>query len=228
MSEELPHRRIRSFVRREGRMTPAQQRALDELWPHYGADLPDGYIDPASLFARRAPLHVEIGFGNGETLLHMARAHPEVNYLGIDVHRPGAGRLILKLHSEALDNVRVICADATEVFDRHLPAGAVDAVYVFFPDPWPKKRHHKRRLLQPAFIRILLHVMKHGGMLYLATDWQHYAEHMIELLSSTPALENINGRGNFSARFPDRPLTRFEQRGRDAGHGVWDLAFRRI
>jgi tRNA (guanine-N7-)-methyltransferase len=219
-------RPIRSFVRREGRMTAAQERALSELWPKYGVDDNRGDIDPQALFHRPAPLMLEIGFGNGEALARMAADHPENNYLGIEVHRPGVGSLLLQLDRDETANVRVIAADASETLAR-LPDACLDAVYLFFPDPWPKKRHHKRRLVQPQFVDRLWHKLRPGAVFHLATDWQDYAEQMLTVLRAHPGYENLAPGGDYTERLPGRPQTRFECRGLRLGHGVWDLAFRR-
>lgn len=224
---EQPHRAIRSFVRRAGRITSAQTRALAELWPRYGIESGETPLDFAALFPRRAPLIVEIGFGNGEALAAMAAAHPENNYLGIEVHRPGIGSLLLRIESGALSNVRLLEGDAKEVLAHRVPPGSVHAVHVFFPDPWPKKRHHKRRLMQADFVAFIHRALAPGGYLHLATDWQEYAEHMLTLLTQTPGFENSAGVGCYAPRPEYRPLTKFERRGQRLGHGVWDLVFRR-
>ncbi len=223
-----PHRTIRSFVRRAGRITGAQRRALAELWPRYGFEPGTTPLDFAALFPKRAPLIVEIGFGNGEALAAMAAAHPENNYLGIEVHRPGIGGLLLRLESGALTNVRLLEGDAKDVLAQRVPPGSVQAVHVFFPDPWPKKRHHKRRLVQADFVASIQRALMPGGYLHLATDWREYAEHMLTLLSQTPGLENTAGVGCYAPRPEHRPLTKFERRGQRLGHGVWDLIFRRM
>lgn len=225
---EKPIRTVRSYVRREGRITKAQRRALDELWPRYGIDLEQGPIDFANVFGRRAPVMLEIGFGNGEALCELARSHPQNDYVGIEVYRPGIGSLLLKLETLMLDNVRVICGDAEPVLAEHIPAGSLDAVYLFFPDPWPKKRHHKRRLIQPDFIARVASRLRPDGCLHIATDWQDYAEHVLAVGAQTPALENTAGPNGYVSRPAERLLTRFERRGQALGHQVWDLVFRRI
>lgn len=206
-------------------MTAAQERALAELLPRYGIADGDAPIDFAAAFGRTAPLHVEIGFGNGAALAAMAVAHPENDYLGIEVHRPGVGSLLRAVADAGLTNVRVISADAAEVLAQRVADGALAAVYVFFPDPWPKLRHHKRRLIQPEFVALVGRKLKPGGMLHCATDWQNYAEQMLAVLAAAPALENTAR--DYAPRFAERPLTKFENRGARLGHGVWDLAFRR-
>ncbi len=225
--ETRPHRPIRSYVRREGRITRAQQRALTELWPHYGIDRGETPLDLEAAFARPAPVMLEIGFGNGDALAAMAAAHSQHNYLGIEVHRPGVGSLLLKLERQAIANVRVICADATQVLQQNIADGVLAAVYIFFPDPWPKKRHHKRRLLQAAFIQLLRLKLTPGGRLHVATDWQDYAESVMAVLEAAPGFVNVAGRGEYAPRPEYRPETRFERRGQRLGHGVWDLIFER-
>ena len=225
-SHENRLRPIRSFVLRAGRLTRAQRRALDELWPAYGIDHPgEGPIDLASAFGRQAPTWLEIGFGNGEALLAMAEAHPDVNLLGIEVHRPGVGHLLNGLRTRGLDNVRVVCGDAAEVVRDRIRAGALARALIFFPDPWPKKRHHKRRLVQPAFVEALAHTLAPGGLLHLATDWEEYALHMRAVLDVTPAFANTAA--PWAERPAYRPQTRFETRGEGKGHVVRDLVYER-
>lgn len=227
MSENAHPRSIRSFVTRAGRITPAQQRALEDLWPKYGVEFSDSPLEAPALFGRHAPLTVEIGFGNGDNLLRLAAAHPERDFLGIEVHRAGVGRLLLALESGALRNVRIICHDAVEVLARQLAPGTVDEILILFPDPWPKKRHHKRRLIQPAFVELAASRLIRGGALRLATDWQPYALQMLETLAATGNLKNLAAEGGFVPRPGEREPTRFERRGERLGHDVWDLAFRR-
>jgi tRNA (guanine-N7-)-methyltransferase len=224
MSKSM-QRTVRSFVRRAGRITPGQQRALDTLWPRYGLEFEPQVADPASWFANARPLTLEIGFGNGDSLLEIARTHPDRNFLGIEVHRPGVGKLLMSLEQAGIDNVRIICHDAVEVLQQQIPDGSLDRVLVFFPDPWPKKRHHKRRLIQPEFVSLLARKLHRGGRLHMATDWENYAEHMLEVMQASPEFENSRAGGGFSQRPSDRPLTKFEQRGQRLGHGTWDLVF---
>jgi len=221
------HRAIRSFVRREGRITEAQKRALEELLPRYGIDTGNTALDFVALFGRDAPVHVEVGFGNGEALAAMAAAHPQNNYLGIEVHRPGVGALLRRIEAEGLTNVRVACTDAKELLEQRIPAASLSAVYIFFPDPWHKKRHHKRRLVQIEFVELLAHKLKPGGLLHLATDWEDYAQHMLAVLSAAKGFENTSGSSQYAPRPETRPCTRFERRGQRLGHGVWDLLFHR-
>lgn len=228
MNDDSPtlQRRIRSFVRREGRLTKGQQRALEELLPVYGlaSDTP---LDPAAIFENRSGITLEIGFGNGDTLLAMAAAEPGTGFIGIEVHRPGVGRLLHELERRGIDNVRVINDDAVEVLQKVIPDGSLDRVLVFFPDPWHKKRHHKRRLVNESFVETVGRKLKPGGVLHLATDWENYAEQMLEVVEKNPAFKNLAGAGRFSPRPDYRPLTKFEQRGMRLGHGVWDLLFER-
>jgi len=226
---ETPHhlRRIRSFVRREGRLTAGQQRALDVLLPRFGIEASDTPIDFDATFGRDAPVILEIGFGNGDTLAQIARHHPENNYLGIEVHRPGVGHLLMRIEEYGLSNVRVMCADAVEVLQQQIGDGALAAVYLFFPDPWHKKRHHKRRQVQPEWAQLIRRKLKVGGYLHMATDWQEYAEHMLAVLSSAAGFVNQSTHSGFIERPPYRPTTKFEQRGTRLGHGVWDLMFTR-
>jgi tRNA (guanine-N7-)-methyltransferase len=220
-------RAIRSFVTRAGRITPAQQRALDTLWSKYGVEYREQLLGLRALYAREAPCTLEIGFGNGENLLSLALAHPERDYLGIEVHRPGVGRLLLALEERRLANVRVICHDAVEVLERQIAPGSLGEILILFPDPWPKKRHHKRRLIQPAFVALLTRALEPGGRLHIATDWQPYALEMLAVLEGAPGLRNLAASGGFAARPPERAPTRFEQRGTRLGHEVWELAFAR-
>lgn len=213
-------RPVRSFVLRAGRMTPAQRRGLDALWPRYGVE-PAGVLDPHALFGREAPVWLEIGFGNGDGLREMARAHPEVDFVGIEMHLPGVGRLLNGLAADGLDNVRVIRADAADVLRDHVADGALARVLIFFPDPWPKKRHHKRRLIQPPFVAELARVLAPAGVLHVATDWDDYAAHVRAVLGDSPAFAAAGEPGR-------RPRTRFEARGEDRGHTVHDLVYRRV
>ena len=220
-------RHIRSFVRREGRLTPGQRRALERLWPVYGIEAGGGPLEFAALFGRAAPVWLEIGFGNGEALLEMAAGHPERDWLGVEVHRPGVGRLLRGLEAGGLENVRVLQEDAVEVLQERIPPASLAGICLFFPDPWPKKRHHKRRILQPPFTALVRDRLEPGGRFHFATDWRDYAEQALAVLEATPGLENLAGPGRFSPRPETRPLTRFERRGRALGHGVWDLLYRR-
>jgi tRNA (guanine-N7-)-methyltransferase len=217
---------IRSFVRRSGRITTAQQRALDTLWPLYGV-ANDKLLNLEELFGRQAEKHLEIGFGRGDALVTMAKEHPQHDYLGIDIHQPGIGYLLIQIEAAQLTNVRVLCADAVEILQNHLPKHSLDAVYLFFPDPWPKKRHHKRRLVQTDFVKLLAQFMKSGSCLHLATDWENYAHQMLQVLEASPSFANRITTGTFAERPAERPLTKFEQRGLRLGHSVWDLLYLR-
>jgi tRNA (guanine-N7-)-methyltransferase len=220
-------RSIRSFVTRGGRITAAQERALTALWPKYGVEFGMQVLEVRALFGRDAPLTIEIGFGNGDNLLALATAHPGRDFLGVEVHRPGVGRLLLGLEERRLANVRVVCHDAVEVFERQVAPQSVHEILILFPDPWPKKRHHKRRLIQRPFVDLAVSRLTRGGLLRLATDWQPYALEMLTTLGATPGLENLAADGAFVPRPAERAPTRFERRGERLGHEVWDLAFRR-
>jgi tRNA (guanine-N7-)-methyltransferase len=228
LSDSDHPRAIRSFVTRSGRITTAQERALQELWPKYGVALGAVPLDLDTLFGRRARRVAEIGFGNGDNLLALAASRPHEDFLGIEVHRPGVGRLLLQLEELGLGNVRVICDDAVEVLQRHLGGACLDEILILFPDPWPKKRHHKRRLIQPAFAALAAERLKRGGTLRLATDWEPYAGEMLVTLAAEPRLENAAADGGFIPRPTERSPTRFERRGERLGHQVWDLEFRRV
>lgn len=227
MSETEHPRSIRSFVMRAGRITPAQERALAQLWPKYGLEATPGVFDWAAIFGREARLTIEIGFGNGENLLALAREHPGRDYLGIEVHRPGLGRLLLALEEHQLTNVRVICHDAVEVLARQVAPAAAQEILILFPDPWPKKRHHKRRLIQQPFVELAVSRLRVGGVLRVATDWEPYAQEMLATLGAIRGLRNLAADAAFVPRPTERAPTRFEKRGVSLGHEVWDLAFRR-
>jgi tRNA (guanine-N7-)-methyltransferase len=218
-------RRIRSFVLRAGRTTPAQERALGELWPTYGIDLTEAPLDLAQVFGRTAPRCLEIGFGAGEVIGALAQNNPHIDYLGIEVHRSGVGRLLLRAQQCSFKNLRVICSDAVDVLHDHIADAAFDEILVFFPDPWHKKRHHKRRLIEPSFVSLAAAKLRSGGTLRLATDWQAYAEQMLTVCNANPALESLSPDRTYVPRPEFRPPTRFERRGERLGHGVWDLAY---
>jgi tRNA (guanine-N7-)-methyltransferase len=221
-----PARRgIRSFVLRQGRMSPAQQRACDELMPRYGIAFDAQPLDYAAVFGRSAPVVLEIGFGMGETTAEIAASHPHVDFLGIEVHLPGVGALLRRIEAAGLANVRVIRHDAVEVVEAMIPAGSLAGIHVYFPDPWPKKRHHKRRLLQPRFVHALAQRLAKRGYLHVATDWEPYAEDVLATLASEPLL--ANRAQAYAERPPWRPQTKFERRGRALGHAVFDLLFER-
>lgn len=227
-SEAPRHRTIKSFVMRAGRMTEGQQRGLDNGWPRFGLTLEAGAQDLDRLFGRRAPRTLEIGFGMGHSLLEMAAAAPQEDFIGIEVHRPGVGALLSGLLAQDLSNVRVYACDALEVLRHCIPDASLDRVLLFFPDPWHKARHNKRRIVQPAFAELVRSKLKPGGILHMATDWQPYAEHMLEVMDVAPGYLNLAGDERFVARPPERPITKFERRGERLGHGVWDLKFQRV
>lgn len=216
-------RSIRSFVKREGKMTSGQKNAIELLWPEYGVDLRDEVLDLADLFKRDAFTVLEIGFGNGLSLAEMAEAHPEQNYFGVEVHTPGVGGLLVQVKKRALVNVRVSQDDAVEVLDQQIADGSLDRVQIFFPDPWHKKRHHKRRLIQSEFVKTLVAKLKPKGIIHVATDWENYAEHILQVLIQEPMLTNTAQ--EYAAKPSYRPLTKYENRGMNLGHGVWDLLF---
>ncbi|WP_166262327.1 tRNA (guanosine(46)-N7)-methyltransferase TrmB [Marinobacter salicampi] len=220
-------RGIRSFVLRQGRMTEGQKKAYERCWPRYGLTREHGMIDPREVFGREAWLNLEIGFGMGGSLADMAEAAPEQDFIGVEVHLAGVGALLKEVEDRGLENVRVYAIDANDVIDLCLPDACLDRVMLFFPDPWHKKRHHKRRLVQPEFVQRIRHKLRVGGIFHLATDWQNYADHMMEVLSDSEGFANAEGDGQFAARPEHRPVTKFEQRGSRLGHEVWDLLFRR-
>jgi tRNA (guanine-N7-)-methyltransferase len=226
-SNDTRHRPVRSFVLREGRITPAQQRAFDAHWARYGLDCTGSARDFDAVFGRRAPRVLEIGFGNGEALDWASAQDPTRDYLGIEVHRPGVGRLMNALAVRDAANVRLYRHDAVEVLQREVAPASLAEVRIWFPDPWPKKRHHKRRLVQPAFVDLLASRIAPGGLLHLATDWAGYAEHMREVMEAAPGWRNTQGPGVYAERPPWRIETHFERRGLRLGHGVWDLLYER-
>lgn len=225
--DNVPLRTVNSFVIRAGRMTEAQQAARDRLWSQYGLEVANGPLDPQQVFGRRAPLVFEIGFGMGSSLAEMARMAPDKDFVGVEVHPPGIGNLMKLIEQEGLTNLRVYQADAKVVLEQCIADGLLGTVQIFFPDPWPKKRHHKRRLLQREFLDELCPKLAIGGVLHLATDWEPYALQMMEVLSADARFRNVAGAGNYVADH-GRPLTKFEQRGQKLGHGVWDLQFARL
>lgn len=221
-----PSRGIRSFVLRAGRITRAQKRALEELLPRYGIPYSDAPLDLDALFGRRAPRVLEIGFGNGDTLVELASKSPGTDFLGVEVHPPGIGHCLLAVESRGLSNVRIIAHDAVEVLAHQVPPDALGEILLYFPDPWPKKRHHKRRIVQRAFAALVASRLAPGGRLKLATDWEPYAAWMLEVLDATPGLVNAAPGGGCVER-PERGATRFESRGRRLGHAVFDLEYRK-
>ncbi|MES9837594.1 MAG: tRNA (guanosine(46)-N7)-methyltransferase TrmB [Candidatus Thiodiazotropha sp.] len=228
MPAESPHRPIRSYVLRQGRMTEGQQRAFEALWPHYGITLDQGPLPLASHFGRQTPVTLEIGFGNGEALAQLAARHSEQDFLGVEVHSPGVGHLMLTLAAQDSQNVRILQSDAMELLRHHLPEASLQRVLLYFPDPWHKRRHHKRRIVNQEFTDLIHRALKPGGVIHMATDWEDYARQMMTLFSQHSGFRNQAGKGTFSPRPETRPMTRFEQRGERLGHGVWDLLFERL
>ena len=223
--EHISRRPIKSFVRRGGRLTQGQKNALAEYWPLYGVDFESSKTQLATIADRFEALKMEIGFGSGEALISMAQADPKCFYLGIEVHESGVGRCLNSIHENAINNVRVIKHDAIEVMQQMLPEQSLDRVFLFFPDPWHKKRHNKRRIVNQQFRNLLTALLKPGGCVHMATDWQDYAEHMADELLSDPRFKNLGDEKGYAIRPAYRPVTRFENRGVKLGHGVWDIVF---
>jgi tRNA (guanine-N7-)-methyltransferase len=219
------HRSIRSYVLRQGRMSVAQRRAYEQLFGQYAIEFAQHPLDFAAVFGRDAPTVLEIGFGMGETTAAIAQAHPETNYLAIEVHSPGVGSLLKLIAERGLSNVRIVQYDAVEVIEHMIAPAAAAGIHIFFPDPWPKKRHHKRRLIRAPFVHVVASCLAPGGYLHLATDWEDYAQQMLDVLNQEPLL--VNTVPDYAPRPDHRPLTKFEQRGRKLGHPVWDLVYRR-
>ena len=250
------YRKLRSFVRREGRMTDGQKSALERLWPRYGLDLPTASADAspqtiqtptsategargdtapratphdlAQVFGRSAPVVFEIGFGNGDHLLARSAQEPQHDFIGVEVHRPGVGRVLHEAEKAGISNLRVSSDDAVEVLEQAIADSALQEVVIYFPDPWHKTRHHKRRLIQPALVTLLARKLARGGRLLLATDWAHYAEQMLEVVNAAPEFQNLAADGRYVPRHTTRPKTRFEARGERLGHAVFDLEYRRL
>ncbi|MDE2599850.1 MAG: tRNA (guanosine(46)-N7)-methyltransferase TrmB [Rhodocyclaceae bacterium] len=216
---------IRSFVLRQGRVSNAQRRSYDELMPVWAIPYGQKTLDFEQVFGRRAPTIFEIGFGMGETTATIAKSHPENNYIALEVHTPGVGSLLKDIHEQGITNIRIIQHDAVEVLRDMIPANSLDGVHVFFPDPWPKKRQQKRRLLQGPMVRAIAEHLKPGGYLHSATDWEEYAQQMLEVYSAEPLLRNTAD--GFAPKPEYRPQTKFETRGLRLGHGVWDVVFRK-
>jgi tRNA (guanine-N7-)-methyltransferase len=223
-----PLRRIRSFVRRQGRLTKGQQLALDNLWPEMGVEFQQEPLDLVTLFGRDAPVVLEIGFGMGASLVTMAQNNPHQNFLGLEVHAPGVGACLASAKEAGVENLRVMCHDAVEVLQKKNPDNSLRMVQLFFPDPWHKARHNKRRIVQVPFAELVMRKLKLGGVFHMATDWEAYAEHMLEVMSSIDGYKNQSESNNYVPRPETRPLTKFEQRGQRLGHGVWDLMFERV
>lgn len=224
----VEHRRtIKSYVVRSGRMTPGQEKAFQKLWSLYGVEASDQLLDFQQLYGRQAPVILEIGFGMGDSLIEMAAQHPQNNYLGIEVHKPGVGRLLGKVSEQALTNLRVMQFDAIEVLKNQIPDASLSAVYLFFPDPWHKKRHQKRRIVQDSFVQLIRQKLTIHGQFHMATDWEHYASQMLDCMKQAPGFKNCASDGEYIPRPEYRPVTKFERRGERLGHGVWDILFKK-
>lgn len=221
-------RKVTSFVLREGRLTTGQQKAIDTLWPQMGLDYQAQQLDFATLFPQAGPVVMEIGFGMGMSLVEMAKASPKQNFIGIEVHRPGVGACLAEADKQGLTNLKVFNHDAVQVLANCIPDASLTRLQLFFPDPWHKKRHHKRRIVQPEFVQQIRQKLTIGGCFHMATDWQNYAEHMLEVMHQAAGFSNTATEGDYVARPDYRPLTKFEQRGQRLGHGVWDLIFKRV
>lgn len=220
--------KVKSFVKREGRLTKAQAKAIEEQWPIMGLDVEDAVLNLDEVFTRSAERVLEIGFGMGKSLVEMALASPEKDYIGIEVHRPGVGACLADAAEAGISNLRVFEHDAIEVLNQCIPDGSLSRVQLFFPDPWHKKRHHKRRIVQQDFVELIRRKLKINGEFHMATDWEPYAEYVIDVMTQVTGFKNMAEHGNFIPRPDYRPLTKFEARGQRLGHGVWDLLFKRI
>jgi len=225
MSEEKHLRKIQSFVKRSGRLTEGQRFGLNELWPKYGIDINDSIIDFEKIFEKSQPTILEIGFGNGDSLLEMATNEPKRNFLGIEVYEAGVGRLINEANKRGLKNIKIIKEDAVEVLKNNIANDSLSGFQLYFPDPWHKKKHHKRRIVQPEFMDIISNKLINGSFVHMATDWENYAEHMMEVLEKHKNFKNTQSAHIYSPRPERRPITKFEKRGERLGHGVWDLIF---
>ena len=220
-------RKVRSFVKREGRLTKGQAAAIEKCWSSMGLEHSQGLLDFSQVFGNDNDIVLEIGFGMGKSLVEMAKNAPHLNFIGIEVHRPGVGACLMEADEAGLTNLRVFEHDAVEVLADCIADGSLTTMQLFFPDPWHKKRHHKRRIVQPEFVESLRQKLKIGGVFHMATDWENYAEHMLEVMTAAPGYENISETQDYVPRPDNRPLTKFEQRGHRLGHGVWDLMFKR-
>jgi tRNA (guanine-N7-)-methyltransferase len=220
--------RVRSYVPR-GRRTPAQDRAYAELWPQFGLYIEQGLLDYEQTFARKAPRYLEIGFGSGQSLLALAQAHPDQDFIGVETHQPGIGALLMGMQAQQLTNLRVYYGDVIDVLEKCIPEASLDGIQIFFPDPWPKRRHHQRRLIQPDFVKLALERLQHQGILHLATDWEDYSQDMMEVVSQQSQLLNLAGLGQFAAqRSSQRPIiTKFENRAIREGRSIWELQLQR-
>ncbi len=220
-------RKIQSFVKREGRLTKGQAKALEQGWEQMGLSIDMGLLDFAEVFGRTAPVVLEIGFGMGKSLVEMAAAEPDKDFIGIEVHRPGVGACMMDAMELGLTNLRVFEHDAVEVLDKCIPGESLARLQLYFPDPWHKKRHHKRRIVQPQLVQQVRQKLQIGGLFHMATDWENYAEHMLEVMNGAEGYVNTAEDGTYVPRPDYRPLTKFEARGHRLGHGVWDLIFKR-
>ncbi len=221
-------RKIQSFVKREGRLTAGQAKSIQQYWPTMGLSHKDGLVDFQQTFNRTAPVVLEIGFGMGKSLVEMAKNEADKDFIGIEVHRPGVGSCLSEAAEQDVQNLRIFEHDAVEVFADCIADDSLARVQLFFPDPWHKKRHHKRRIVQPEFVQKLRSKLAIGGVFHMATDWENYAEHMLAVMSQAEGFKNLSSSQDYVPRPEQRPLTKFEQRGHRLGHGVWDLMFERI
>ena len=223
-AKNMQQQPIRSYVVRGGRLTTSQQKAIEMLWSEYGLDHEKGLFKPEKIFCREAELVLEIGFGMGDSLVEMAKQHPYRDYVGVDVHPPGIGTILRAINTQGLNNIRILKGDAVKILVDFIPDNVLDRIQIFFPDPWHKKRHHKRRMIQAAFVEVMAIKLRNGGIIHLATDWENYAEQMMEIMSESPSFKNLSGNHEF-AKQHERVETKFERRGRRLGHGVWDMLF---
>ena len=221
-------RKVRSFVLREGRLTAGQQKALDSLWPSFGLERATGMLDAAQVFGRDAPRVLEIGYGMGHSLVQMAAAEPDKDFIGIEVHRPGVGALLMAVEEAGVTNLRSYCDDAVDILERCIADASLSRVQLYFPDPWHKKKHHKRRIVQPAWVQLVQRKLAVGGVLHMATDWQDYAEHMLAVMQAETGWQNLAEDQTYVPRPDWRPETKFERRGARLGHGVWDLLYQKL
>ncbi|MCC1496222.1 tRNA (guanosine(46)-N7)-methyltransferase TrmB [Alcanivorax sp. 1008] len=220
-------RKVRSFVLREGRLTAGQQKALDSLWPRFGLERSGGVLDAPGVFGRDAPRVLEVGYGMGHSLVQMATAEPDKDFIGIEVHRPGVGALLMAIEEAGVTNLRSYCDDAVDILEECIADASLARVQLYFPDPWHKKKHHKRRIVQSPWVQLVQRKLKPGGLLHMATDWQDYAGHMLVIMQAQTGWQNLAGDQNFAARPDWRPETKFERRGARLGHGVWDLLYQK-
>ncbi|MDQ1362697.1 MAG: tRNA (guanine-N7-)-methyltransferase [Pseudomonadota bacterium] len=227
MTVTRPLRTVKSFVRRQGRLTIGQEKAIENSWPVFGVDFSAEKLNLEKLFGRNAETILEIGFGNGDALLHMAQLHPEKNFIGIEVHRPGVGHLLQNIEEHDIKNIRVFCHDAIDVLKQQVPDASLNRLHLYFPDPWHKTRHHKRRIVQPDFALLVAQKLMPGGIFHLATDWKNYAEHMVKVLNTCDQFKNLSDSNDYVPRPEERLLTKFEKRGHKLGHGVWDMLYQK-